>query len=82
MAGDRRDTVQLGCGTLILIAIIVLIFSGGNSNQQLARDVRSLRQEVLVLQEKIDILTHALEAIQPSQTPPQGRGAPPTAEAP
>ncbi len=68
MADDKRDTVQLGCGTLILIAIIVLIFSGGSRTEELNRDVKSLRQEVLVLQEKIDTLTHALV---PAEAPPQ-----------
>ena len=28
LAGDRRGPVSLGCGTLTLIALIVLIFSG------------------------------------------------------
>ncbi len=46
-------TVGLGCGTLILIAIIVSIFSGG---KDASNEIRSLRSDVQNLDKKIDAL--------------------------
>ena len=45
---NRRNVASLGCGTLILIALIVLFFSGGDTTQ-LENEVASLRQEVEAL---------------------------------
>jgi hypothetical protein len=71
----KSDTVQLGCGTLILIALIVLIFSGGPKVGDLEREVKDLTEEVIVLQEKVDDLTRMLEGAQgekvEGKTPPQ-----------
>ena len=44
-------TTNLGCGTLIIIALIVAAFSNGA-----ARDVRKLRKDVNRIEEKIDNL--------------------------
>ena len=41
---------SLGCGTLILIAIIVAIFSGDDESDE----IRALRQEIKALEQKID----------------------------
>lgn len=60
MPDIKSDKVQLGCGTLILIALIVLIFAGGPT-KELERDVRELAEEVVVLQEKIDALAQTIE---------------------
>jgi cell division protein FtsL len=46
---DRAQTINLGCGTLILIAIIVAIFSNSGS-----RDVDSLRNDVRELKKSIE----------------------------
>jgi hypothetical protein len=54
--------VSLGCGTLILIAIIVAIFSGGNKDE-----IRALRTEVRALEKKIDEIDKKLVA--PQQVP-------------
>jgi hypothetical protein len=62
MAERRRDKAELGCGTLILIALIVLIFSGGGLTGDLKKQVTTLQEEVLVLEQKIDVLTQAIEA--------------------
>lgn len=43
--------VSLGCGTLILIAIIVMIFSGGGDHSEA---VRGLQKEIQRLEQKID----------------------------
>jgi hypothetical protein len=45
---NRKNVASLGCGTLILIALIVLFLSGGDTTQ-LENEVASLRQEVEAL---------------------------------
>ena len=45
--------VSLGCGTLILIAIIVSFFSGGGGEKGA---IRELRKDVKALEQKIDNL--------------------------
>ena len=45
--------VSLGCGTLILIAIIVAMFSGVGDESEAIRD---LQKEVQTLEQKIDDL--------------------------
>jgi hypothetical protein len=55
--------VSLGCGTLILIAIIVAIFSGDNKG-----DIRALRRDVQALEKKIDAMDAKLN---PRPAPPQ-----------
>ena len=45
---SRRQAVGLGCGTLILIALIVLFFSGGDTTR-LTNEIAALRQEVEAL---------------------------------
>ena len=58
---NQNNKVQLGCGTLLLIAIIVMVFSGSNQSSQVSSDVRALRQNVEQLERKIDSLTKAIE---------------------
>lgn len=53
MGDVREQSVQLGCGTLIIIALIVLIF-GRDNVKDIERDVRKLRQEVGELKKTID----------------------------
>ena len=57
---DPGSSENLGCGTLILIAIIVALFSSHNSDS-----AASLRQEVRTLQEKIDQLGKGIEKLSP-----------------
>jgi hypothetical protein len=64
---DPGPTVRLGCGTFILIAIIVAAFSSRNTES-----VEGLEQEVRVLHEKIDGLGKAIEKL----LPPAQRGNP------
>jgi cell division protein FtsB len=45
---NRQQAASLGCGTLILIALIVIFFSGGDTTQ-LTNEVSALRQEVEAL---------------------------------
>ena len=53
MTEDRRNqTVQLGCGTLILIAVTVAFFS--HSTKDVEREVRDLRSDVKELRKAVD----------------------------
>ena len=40
---EQNNSVQLGCGTLIVIAIIVMIFSGGRSDKEVKKHTSNLR---------------------------------------
>ncbi len=67
MAEQNNNSVQLGCGTLIVIAIIVAIFSGGRSDNEVKRELRDLNQKVELLEKKIDTLNQRLA--QPQAAP-------------
>lgn len=75
MADDRRSgPVSLGCGTLIVIGLIVLFFSGGGRIQnmedelgRIRRDIRGLdrpqlvRRDIKNLQALVEQQTRAIE---------------------
>jgi hypothetical protein len=62
MADDRRSqTVQLGCGTLILIAVIVAFFS--HSTTDVEREVRDLRSDVKELKRSVDAQSDEIKAL-------------------
>ena len=64
MADDNRSNkVSLGCGTLILIALIVLIF-GGRGTGDLEREVSGLRSEVNELKRSVEALTAEFKLLQ------------------
>jgi uncharacterized protein YlxW (UPF0749 family) len=46
MAQPTDNKVSLGCGTLILIALIVLLFGNSGGNSDLKREIRSLKNEI------------------------------------
>jgi hypothetical protein len=58
----QGNTAQLGCGTLILIAIIVTLFSGTRDVRELHMEVGALREQVQRLEAKIDSLHAAVAA--------------------
>lgn len=60
MSEQQHNSVSLGCGTLILIAIIVSIFS--NSKSEIGHDVRQLRNDVQQLTEEVRDLKQLLQA--------------------
>jgi hypothetical protein len=67
MADDNQAAsggvkAQLGCGTLILIAIIVAVFSGRGDIDELRDDLSALRDQVTRLEAKIDTLGTKLGA--------------------
>jgi Sec-independent protein translocase protein TatA len=64
MADDNRtQQVSLGCGTLILIALIVLIFSGRGTGD-LEREVHGLRSEIRELKKSVESQTAEIKSVQ------------------
>jgi hypothetical protein len=64
MADDRRtQQVTLGCGTLILIALIVSIFSGRPGLEELEREVRGLRSDIGELKKAIEVQSGQIKAL-------------------
>ncbi len=62
MADDRRSgPVSLGCGSLIVIGLIVLIFSGGGRIQDMEDEVRSMRNDINNLRVVIEEQNQAIE---------------------
>jgi type II secretory pathway component PulM len=63
MADANRSTeATLGCGTLILIAIIVMIFSKPGVNE-LEKEVRALRGEVKELKQAVQDQTQHVKGL-------------------
>ena len=60
--------VSLGCGTLILIALIVMAF-GRSSTNELEREVRGLRSDVGELKQAVETQTKQIEALQDKVDP-------------
>lgn len=56
---DSNRPVSLGCGTLILIALIVLIFS--NASDDGKKQLRQLRSEVQALTKEVRDLRESIE---------------------
>jgi hypothetical protein len=55
-----HHTLQLGCGTLIIIALIVIFFSGGRDTSELRRRVEDMNQKIDRLDGKLDALSKRL----------------------
>jgi hypothetical protein len=64
----ERGPVSLGCGTLILIALIVLFFSnrGNDDGYQLKNEIDGLKHQVGALQKSIDDQAIELNRIEQS----------------
>ncbi len=62
---NRTQHVTLGCGTLILIALIVMIFGGGSHGVvDLEREVRGLRSDVNELRKAVESQTRQIQTLQ------------------
>ncbi len=61
--GVHTQRVTLGCGTLILIALIVLLFSRSGTGD-LERDVRALRSEVMELKTAVEAQTNEIKRLE------------------
>jgi len=60
--GDRTQHVTLGCGTLILIALIVLFFSRPGMSD-VEREVHGLRSDVGELKKTIETQSAEIKAL-------------------
>ena len=64
MADDKRSNqVSLGCGTLILIALIVLIF-GGRGTNELEHQIQGLGNEISELKKSVEAQTKEFKLLQ------------------
>ena len=63
--GNQQQTVSLGCGTLILIALIVLFFSRPGTDK-LEREINGLRREVGELRETVGELRQEIQQLRPA----------------
>jgi hypothetical protein len=69
MSNERpTQRATLGCGTLILIALIVLFFSRPGLSD-LEQEVRALRSEVSALKEAVASQTNELKALREKVDP-------------
>lgn len=66
----REHRVQLGCGTLIVIAIIVMIFSRADTNS-LESEIRGLRSDVREIKSLIESQTRQIRQLR-EQLPTPG----------
>jgi hypothetical protein len=70
---DKNQKVSLGCGTLILIALIVIIFGNADSDklrhdiQTLSNDVKSLQSSIQSQSRQIYELKEVIEDLTASQ---------------
>lgn len=78
---DRGQGVSLGCGTLILIALIVLFFSN-RGQDDLEREIRQLRSEVGELRKSVEAQTILIKSLQTKADEPSPRTARPDSESP
>ena len=61
MASKSADPrVQLGCGTLIIIALIVSLFSGGSDSKKLRNQLDDMNRKIDRLEKKVDDLSQRL----------------------
>lgn len=76
MSEQRSEKVSLGCGTLILIALIVLIFSGGSEVKKLGMRIDTLTDQVIALEKKIDQLAQSVGPAKPDEAEVEEAGNP------
>ena len=60
---ESNQKVSLGCGTLILIALIVMIFSG-TPNRDIKRELQQLQTEVRSLQSMVEAQRASIQKLQ------------------
>ncbi len=58
----NRDKVSLGCGTLIIIALIVMFLSGGRDTKEMRTQLEAMNQKLDRLEKKIDELAAEVPA--------------------
>jgi hypothetical protein len=68
----REHRVQLGCGTLIVIALIVMFFSRTDTNN-LESEIRSLRSEVGEVKKLIEGQSAEIRQLRERLSPPAAK---------
>lgn len=69
MAEQSMDNkVQLGCGTLIIIALIVMFFSGGSGSSRLRAQLSDVERKLDAIEKKIDDLSEKIDRL-PASAP-------------
>jgi septal ring factor EnvC (AmiA/AmiB activator) len=80
MQTDSAPRASLGCGTIIVLALIVAGFTGALS-QKVTERLDSLRSEIAGLRSSVDMQTEELrklkESIKGKEQPPKSEPAPP-----
>ena len=67
MAEDSTtNRVQLGCGTLIIIALIVMVFSGGSDARMVREQLEDMNRKLDRLEKKVDDLSERVSRLPPS----------------
>lgn len=61
---NRTQKATLGCGSLILIALIVMFFSHGAGTSNLEQQVQSLRAEVVELRKAVEAETKVIKLLE------------------
>jgi hypothetical protein len=69
----QGQEVSLGCGTLVLIALIVLIFSGRGTGD-VEREVRRLRSEVSDLKKAVEAQSAEIRQLRDRLPPAKADG--------
>ena len=62
-AMEKNQKVSLGCGTLILIALIVLIL-GNASDDEFRQEIKALRNDVRELQSSLDAQSRQIDELE------------------
>jgi Sec-independent protein translocase protein TatA len=70
----KGQEVSLGCGTLILIAVIVMLFSGRGTGD-LEREVKALRSQVDEIKQAVDRQTSEIKLLRERMENQGGREA-------
>ena len=73
----EKPKVELGCTSLVIIAVIVLIFSEGNNTRGLKKQIDQLSAKIERLEKKIDELQKPVATSKPSRA--TSKAAPTTA---
>ncbi len=64
MAERSTDSkVQLGGGTLIIIALFVMIFSGGDDAREMREQLEDVSRQLARLEKKVDELSRKLDRL-------------------
>ncbi len=70
----RGQEVSLGCGTLVLIALIVMFFGGhGSAPTSVQNEIGGLRGEVAALKKAVEAQTAEVKALRQLLEKPKGK---------